>query len=334
MAGAVWLGMAGLAYVYLLAPNTPKLDKPAYLHIPTGSSYEDVMRIMREERLLRSEHTFSVTATLIGYPLAVEPGRYRVESGMSNLKLLFKLRNGLQEPVKLIFTSTRTKEQLAQRLDKQIEPTESELIAAMNDSTLAAEIGVSTETMMTLFIPNTYEVYWNTDAPTLIRKMKAEWDRFWNEKRRAKADSLGLTPTEVTVLASIVEAETYRDDERSRVAGLYLNRLRSGWLLQADPTLIFACKDFSIRRVLKKHKEIDSPYNTYMYPGLPPGPINCPSVASIDAALNPESHDYFFMVARPDFAGYHNFYGEDQYRQHVNAGNRYRRKLDQMNIKN
>jgi UPF0755 protein len=253
---------------------------------------------------------------------------------MSNLKLLFRLRNGLQEPVNLTFTTTRTLERLSEKLARQLEPTAEEFNTAFQDTALLAELGLSRETLMTQFIPNTYSMYWNTSASNVVRRMKTEWERFWTVERRRRADSLRLTPTEVSILASIVEAETSREDERARVAGLYLNRLRSGWLLQADPTLIFAWQDFSIRRVLKKHKEIDSPYNTYLYPGLPPGPINCPSIASIDAVLQPEQHDYFFMVARPDFSGYHNFYGENQYRQHVNAGNRYRRKLDQLNIRN
>ena len=331
---AFCLSFAGIGFVYLLAPNVRQLDRPTYLYIPTDATYEQVLDSLRLHQYLKSPHTFSVVSMLVGYPLSVQAGRYRLESGMSNLKLLFKLRNGLQEPVNLTFTATRTASRLAEKLARQLEPTAEEFEKAFADTNLLAELGLTRETLMTNFIPNTYSIYWNTPATEVLRRMKLEWNRFWTAERLRQADSLKLTPIEISILASIVEAETSRDDERARIAGLYLNRLRNGWLLQADPTLIFAWQDFGIRRVLKKHKEIDSPYNTYMYPGLPPGPINCPSIASIEAVLQPESHNYFFMVARPDFDGYHNFYGEDQYRQHVNAGNRYRRKLDQLNIRN
>jgi UPF0755 protein len=196
---------------------------------------------------------------------------------------------------------------LAGRIGDQIEADSSSIVAYLTDVTNLSHLGFNAKTIPALFLPNTYEFYWNTDAEKFVEKMKGEYDKYWNEERRNKARAIGLSPVQVSILASIVDKETNKTDEMPRIAGVYLNRLRSGWLLQADPTLVFAVGDFEMKRVLNIHKEVESPYNTYKYTGLPPGPICIPSLQSINAVLNAEKHKYYYFCAKEDFSGYHNF---------------------------
>lgn len=234
-------------------------------------------------------------------------GRYLITKSTSYNVLINRLRSGDQDAVRVTFNSTRTPEELAARVSQQMMVDSAELAQVLRNKEVAQHYGFTSADFKSMFIPNTYEFWWTTDANAFLERMATEYKRFWNDDRLAKAAQLKLSSAEVTTLASIVHAETAKRDEAPMVAGLYLNRLRIGMPLQADPTLIYAHNDFTIRRVLDYHKEIDSPYNTYRYKGLPPGPINFPDITYIDAVLNSTKHDYLYMCAKADFSGYHHF---------------------------
>ena len=286
----------------------PNVRKSLYdLYIPTGSDYNDVINILLKDSVLIKNKSFQWLAQKKNYQNHVYPGRYIIDSSMSNNAIINKLRSGHQDPVKLIFNSIRTREQLAGKISKQIETDSISLINLFYNDSIVSGFGLKQETFTCIFLPNTYEFWWNTSANGFVNRMYKEYVRFWNEDRKEKAERLNLTPEEVTTLASIVDEETLFNDEMPKVAGVYINRLRKRMYLQADPTLKFALGDFTIQRVLNVHKQIDSPYNTYKRYGLPPGPISIPSIAAIDAVLNYENHSYLYFCAKPDFSGYHNF---------------------------
>ncbi|MEJ5267135.1 MAG: endolytic transglycosylase MltG, partial [Bacteroidales bacterium] len=285
-----------------------KLDKSKeFLYIPTGSDFEDVCRILKENNFVDDINSFRFVAEKKKYINSVKAGRYELYDGMSNNELVNLLRSGKQTPVNLSFISLRSFELLAGKLALYIEADSAVIAEYLNNPQTAEKYGFNLQTFMAMFIPNTYQVYWTITPEKLIERLYEEYQKFWNDERKRKASKIGFTPVEVSVLASIVEAETQKNEEKARVAGVYINRLNKGMLLQADPTVIFAVGDFSIRRVLNRHLEIDSPYNTYKYPGLPPGPINIPSISSIDAVLNYEKHNYLYFCAKADFSGYHEF---------------------------
>lgn len=292
-------------YKGFFAPNVTA--EAEYLYIYTHWDFEDVMTSIGELRAVKDTASFRWAANRMEYPSRVKPGRYRLEPDMDNRTLINRLGGGFQEPIRLRFENVRLKENLAAILANQLEPDSIAFINLLNDDSVAAAYGFETENFFSMFIPNTYEFYWNTSAERFVERMHGEYQKFWTEARRQKAAELNLTLQEVSVLASIVKGEALHTDEMPVIAGLYINRLRKGMLLQADPTVIFANQDFTIRRVLYRHLRTDSPYNTYLYRGLPPGPIMMPSVASVDAVLNYKQHDYLYMVAKDDFSGYHNF---------------------------
>lgn len=335
--GAAVLGAAliigGLvAYRYytgFFKPNTGNEDQ--YLYIRTGSSFEEVMASISADGLVTDTATFRWAAEQMDYPRRVKAGKYRFSSRTNNRALINMLGGGFQEPVRIRFDNIRLKENFAALLEEQLEPDSLAFINLLNDPDYAASFGFTTENFFSLFIPNTYEFYWNTTAEDFVERMHKEYEKFWTESRRTKAAQLDMTPQEVSILASIVKGEALHVDEMPRIAGLYINRLRRGILLQADPTVIFANNDFSIRRVLYKHLRFDSPYNTYIYRGLPPGPIMMPSIASIDAVLDYESHDYLYMCAKDDFSGYHNF-AVTLAEHNVNA-RKFQQALNERNIK-
>lgn len=281
--------------------------KDSYLYIPTGSNFNDVIDILKEDSLVKNIDSFIWLAKRKNYQNHVYAGRYRIDSATNNNDLINKLRSGHQDPVKVIFNSVRTREQLAGKIASQIEADSMSLVDCFYNDSIIEAFGLAQETITCIFLPNTYEFWWNSSAKTFMNKMYSEYKRFWNETRLQKANKLNLTQEEVVTLASIVDEETLYNNEMPKVAGLYINRLRKRMHLQADPTLKFALGDFTIKRVLNKHKEINSPYNTYKRYGLPPGPIAIPSIAAIDAVLNYEKHKYLYMCAKPDFSGYHNF---------------------------
>lgn len=323
-------GALALYFIFLNPNVSPvKREKP-FVFIATGSTPEDIFVELDSSVIFNSKFSFRMAAKLMRYPTTIYPGRYKIHSGMNNLELLKMLRSGRQSLVDLVFNSLRTKEQFAERIGEQIEVRGDSLLYLMRDAEFLSAYNVDTNTVLTLFIPNTYEFFWNTSGAQFFKRMKTEYDKFWKEGRRQKASQLGLTPAEVTVLASIVEQETQRADERPVIAGVYLNRLNKNWNLEADPTLVFALGDFSIKRVLSEYKKIDSPYNTYKYSGLPPGPICIPSIISIDAVLNRFPHNYMYFCARDDFSGYHAFAAT--YAQHQVNARRFHKALNQRGI--
>jgi UPF0755 protein len=319
-------------YNAVLKPNIwIKSKEAATLYIPTGSTFDDLKTLLYERGIIINRFSFEWLAKRKKLSDNIHPGKYQLSDGMSNDELINLLRSGKQTPVKLIFNNIRTKANFAQKVAPDIEPDSSGIMNLLNDSSYLSIFGFSTETILTMFLPNTYEVYWNISGKELMDRMYTEYNKFWNTDRRQKAELIGLSPVEVSILASIVEKETNKNDEKARIAGVYLNRMNKNWMLQADPTIVFAWGDFEMKRVLNIHKEIESPYNTYTNYGLPPGPICIPSISSIDAVLNKEDHNYMFFCAKEDFSGYHVF-AASHAEHNINA-NRYRRALDEMNIK-
>lgn len=325
-------GIAGyVGYQIIYTPNVwTEDDSDNFLFIGNEDSYEDVKIQLYSKGYIIHRNNFELLAEYKKYPENIKPGRYEIKKGMSNNDLINILRSGNQEPVKLLFNNIRLKEDLAEKIAHQIDVDQDEFLKLLNDSSYVKKLGFEPETIKSMFIPNTYFVYLNTQTEEFINRMKYEYDQFWNEERKQKALQLDLSPVEVSILASIIEKETQKNDEKATIAGVYLNRLESGWRLQADPTLIYALGDFNIKRVLNTYKEIDSPYNTYKYTGLPPGPICIPSISSINAVLNAEDHSYFFFCAKADYSGYHNFAKTSK--QHINNANAYREFLNKEKI--
>jgi len=294
-------------YNKIYKPNTVK---EGYLYIHTNSNFNDLENSIRP--FLKRVQPFIWVANRKNYPNTIKPGKYAIKKGMSNNQLVNLLRSGKQTTVKLSFNNQDTFEKLAGRISEQIEADSISLIEIFNDPIFISESGFNKKTAIGMYIPNTYEFYWNTSAKLFRSKMQKEFNNFWNSNRLAKAKKLNLTKTEVITLASIVQKETSTISERPMVAKLYINRLKDNWPLQADPTVIYALKeklgsDTIIKRVLNKDLKIDSPYNTYKKNGLPPGPIAMPDISSIEAVLNPASHDYYYMCASVTKIGTHEF---------------------------
>ena len=275
--------------------------------IPTGSSYEQVLDTLYSKLNITNQKAFTWLAARKHYPALIKPGRYVIDRGLSYNGLINLLRSGKQTPVRITFNNVRTLNDIAGRIGRQIEADSSQIMGFLSDSTHYKDDGFTKENVISLFIPDTYEFYWNTNSKGLYTRMLKEYRLFWNDKRLSKAKEKGLSPSEVTILASIIDDEVVKYEEKPRIAGVYLNRLKRGMPLQACPTIKFAINDFTITRVLKKYLIVDSPYNTYIHSGFPPGPIGCASVEGIDAVLNAEKHDYIFFAAKSDFSGYHNF---------------------------
>lgn len=320
-------------YVYQMVYTDNVLvgaEEPVYLKIPRGATFESVSDSLFQNQWVNDMVSFSFLAKLMDYQENVRPGRYEISPNMNNRELIRSLRSGRQSPLNITFNNIRTKEDLAQKITRGLEIQEEDIFALLTDSAYIDKFGFNDETIMGMFIPNTYEVYWNISAVELFDRMHTEYQRFWSDGRKAKAEALGMDPSEVSVLASIVQAETVKPDERAKVAGVYINRLQINMPLQADPTLVFALGDFSIKRVLNVHKEIDSPYNTYKNLGLPPGPINLPEISAIDAVLDYQSHNYLYFCAKEDFSGYHAF--ATNLRDHLNNARRYSNALNAAGI--
>jgi len=303
-------GFAWLVYNALFAPNTRMEEEVAYVYIPTHASFDEVCEQL--DTLLINMGTFQAVARQKKYPGNIKPGKYAIEKGMSNNDIINSLRSR-NLPVQVSFNNQESLPELAGRVASQLEADSISLVQALTDPGYLEEYGLESRSGIALFIPNTYEFFWNTSATEFRDRMLREYDRFWNATRRKQADSLGLSPLQVITLASVVQKETAKVRERPRVAGLYLNRLKKNMPLQADPTVIYAIKEQSgnfdtiIKRVLFKDLELDSPYNTYKYTGLPPGPITMPDISSIDAVLQAEKHDYYYMVADVENFGFHMF---------------------------
>lgn len=296
-------------YEAIFSPNVPDKLADPYLYLEKGADLDDVLAALSEKDMLLDESSFLWVANRMNYKDAkVRSGRYKIEEGWSNRSLVGHLRGGKQATVKVVLNNERLLTEVAGKAARFIQADSAGILRLFNDKKYLSEKGYNQQTLMSLFIPNTYDFYWGTEPDDFIERMKKEHSKFWKKDGRLKkAEALNMSKEEVYTLASIVERETNKNDEKQRIAGVYLNRLRQGILLQADPTVVFANQDFGIRRVLNKHTAIDSPYNTYKYAGLPPGPISMASIASIDAVLNAEKHEYIFFCAKPGESGYHAF---------------------------
>lgn len=328
---AILLTVAGfIVYKNLfVAAVHPKTENQVLL-IPTGSTYDQVVDTIEANLFVENMRLLDWVARKKRFPDLIRPGRYEITGDLSYNSLVNLLRSGRQAPVNITFNNVRTLNQIAGKIGKYIEADSSQIIAFLSDESNYISDGFNRETVISLFIPDTYEVYWNTDASELYSRMLKEYKRFWNEKRMTKSEYLGLKPVEVAILASIIDDEVVKADEKPRIAGVYLNRLKRGIPLQACPTIKFALNDFTITRVLYKHLEFESPYNTYKHNGFPPGPIGCPSVEGIDAVLNAEKHDYIFFAAKADFSGYHNF--SRTLSEHNRYAAMYQKELDKRKI--
>jgi UPF0755 protein len=266
-----------------------------------------VVALLDSNHLIKNRNDFEWAAVKKKLPDNVHPGCYRIKSDMSNNELINMLRAGLQEPVSVIINNARTTNELVEKISTQIEADENVLLKLLNDDTYLQQYGFNSQTILGMFLPNTYEFWWNTDALGFIKRMNKEYDKFWNYIRTGKAEEMNFSPNQVITLASIIINETNKVDEYRRIAGVYINRLNKGIRLQADPTVKYALGDFERQRILKADTYVESPYNTYLHNGLPPGPIAIPSIKAIDAVLEYEKHDYVYFCAKEDFSGYHNF---------------------------
>ncbi|MFV0584655.1 MAG: endolytic transglycosylase MltG [Parabacteroides gordonii] len=323
-------GVGVWGYRLAWAPNFMP-QETVYIYIGKDKSFTDLCRQLQDSADCSRIGSFKQLAGMLKYQANIRTGRYAVSPGMSNLQLLNDLRRGHQVATRLTFNNIRFKEDLAERLDEQLMLDKDELLSLLNDSAYCDSLGFTTETITSLFIPNTYEVYWNIPADKLMQRMKREYIAFWTDVRLEKAKAIGLTPAEVATLASIVEEETAASDEYPIVAGLYLNRLHRGIPLQADPTVKFAVGDFTLQRILFEHLEVDSPYNTYKHAGLPPGPLRIPTIKGMDSVLNYMKHNYLYMCAKEDFSGRHNFAAT--LAEHNRNANRYRAELNRRKIR-
>ncbi len=284
------------------------LDKPdLVITIEKGETFSELRARLYDAEVVQEAVSFSFVAKVLDYQEAVKPGVYLLKSGMSNLDAVRMLRAGAQVPVNVTFNNVRLKNELAEKITANTGIKPSDFEALLSDEAFLEQYNLNADNSMTVFLPNTYEVYWTITAEELFDKMYKAHQSFWTAERKQKAEALNLNPVQVSILASIVQAETIMSDERAKVAGLYLNRLGKDMYLQADPTVKYALGDFAIQRILTKDTRVKSPYNTYINRGLPPGPINLPSLASINSVLNYEKHDYLYMCAREDFSGYHSF---------------------------
>lgn len=321
--------MAAFGYYYVFYPNTSVKDD-GILYVENHQRASDVLDSLRSKGYIRNTSSLLLVAKLKKYTSAVKSGRYRIREGMSNNELINMLRSGNQSPVRFTFNNIRTLEELAESASHQLNFSAEDLLNLLNDTNKVAELGFTSATIIAMFVPNTYEMYWNISAEDFLKRMCKEYHQFWNETRLKKAEEIDLTPLEVITLASIIEEETVKREEYPVIAGVYLNRLKKGMKLDACPTLKFALGDFTINRILDRYLEIDSPYNTYKYAGLPPGPIRVASCQVIDGVLNHQRHDYLYFCAKSDFSGYHHF--SRTLRQHNAYAKEYHRELNRRKI--
>lgn len=321
-------------YQVVFTPNflTKEKAEARWLYIPNGATFPQVMDSIDAKGLADNPVSFAFLAKLLGYQEKPLPGAYLIPVNSSNKTVLGMLKGGRQTPIRLTFNNLRVKGQLLELLDKKLTLNRLDLEAILqNPDSTRALFGMDTSQVVSLFIPNTYEVYWNASARTVLKKLYKGYQAFWTEKRLAQAKAEGLSPFQVSILASITEAETKKADEMPTVAGVYKNRFRLGMKLQADPTVIFAKGDYSIKRVAGSLLFYDSPYNTYQYAGLPPGPIGIPSSAALQAVLEPTQHQYLYFCAKEDFSGYHNFAVD--YASHMQNAAKYQQALNRAGIK-
>lgn len=329
--------IVGIVYYYFFASFTGK-SSTSYVYIDTDDNIDSVYAKVQAVGRKHCFHAFKALVRHSSYSEHIRTGRYAIHSGDGTLAVFRRIKNGMQEPVSLTIPSVRTVGDLAAAISSKMMIDEQQLYDSLTDEQFCERYGYDTATVVCAFIPNTYDIYWNASASKLMDRMKKESDKFWNSSRRDKAAAMGLTPVQVMTLASIVDEETANNAEKPMIAGMYYNRYKfrdaeypQGMPLQADPTIKFAWKRFDLKRIYNKLLYINSPYNTYKNPGLPPGPIRIPSVAGIDAVLNYVHHDYLYMCAKEDFSGTHNF--ARTYSEHLANAARYSKALNERGIK-
>lgn len=319
----------GTIYYFLFAPQFHP-QKTTYIYIDRDDTIDSIYNKVKNQGHPTSFKGFLWMAKYRDYPRNIHTGRYAIQPGENVYHVFSRLYRGYQDPINLTIGSVRTLDRLARSIGKQLMIDSAEVAKVMNDSLFQHKLGYNKETIPCLFIPETYQVYWDMSVTDLFERMQKEHQKFWNQERLNKATAIGMTPTEVCTLASIVEEETNNNPEKPMVAGLYINRLHSDMPLQADPTIKFALQDFGLRRITNAHLSVDSPYNTYRNLGLPPGPIRIPSPIGLDAVLNYVKHDFIYMCAKEDFSGTHNF--ASNYADHMKNARKYWNALNERKI--
>jgi UPF0755 protein len=311
----------------ILGPTTTAPEKK-YFYIKTGENFTTVKEGLLEAKIVQSRFWLTQVADKLNYTKAVKAGRYEIKNGMSLFSLIRMLRSGNQSPVNLVINKIRVKEDLAQKIAANFECDSLSVISFLNNADSIKKYNVDSNTLMTAVIPNTYSILWNTTPAKIFKKLYNDQEKFWNSDRKKKAAALNMTPKQVYTMASIVEEETNKEDDKGKIASVYINRIETGMKLEADPTVKFAMKDFGLKRILHGHLAYPSPYNTYQQTGLPPGPICTPSSKTIDAVLNAPQTNYIFFVAKPDFRGYSNFAAT--YTEHLVYAKAYQNALDSL----
>ncbi|XLS30958.1 endolytic transglycosylase MltG [Flavobacteriaceae bacterium M23B6Z8] len=332
IAGAAAFYLYPLVSLYATGKEKTRIDQDMTYFISSGTTLDALADDLKEKGIIQKVAPFKKYALRRNLKDAtVEPGKYELKAQMSIEELVTGFRKGYGEKeVRITFNNARTSDELAEKIADNLEIDKDELAATLKDPEVAKKYGFTTDAFNVMFIPDTYNVYWDITTDELLDRMFKEYNKFWTEERLQKAKNMGLSPIEVSILASIVTCETVKSDESPVIAGVYVNRLNRGMPLEADPTLVWILGDFTIKRVLNKDKELDSPYNTYKYAGLPPGPIYVPSATYIDAVLNYQKHNYIFFCAKEDFSGYSNF--AETYKQHLVNARKYQRALNEQKV--
>ena len=309
-----------------LGPATAFSDDNYYLYIRDGMSYGEVLELLEKDTVVKSPNFFNFVANRLDYPANVRAGKYEIRKDMSLVGIVRMLRNGRQVPVKIVITKFRTPEGLAEAVGKKLECDSAAVAGFIHNNDSLREFGVDSNTFLAIVLPNTYTYFWNTTPGGMFRKMYAFYKSWWTPARIQAAQARGLTPVTATILASIVEEETNAQGDKGKIASVYLNRISKGIRLSADPTIKYAMRDFELKRIYDKYLKTESPYNTYIHEGLPPGPICTPSEATLNAVLSSPATDYLYFVAKPDFSGYSNFAAT--YKEHLEFAKAYRDALD------
>ena len=323
----IYIMVAGINYFGYSVLD--RVQKDGFVNIPTNSTVVEVSAVLVDNGFIKDSSDYQTYARMMRKE-TVYPGRYKLAEGMSFKDIIIPIATGTQTPTKITFTPTYNLGSIANKISTQIEADSTSIMTALRNDSIQKIYNMTDESITMMLIPNTYEVYWNTTAEQFFARMHKEYNKFW-EPREAKLKELGMTRLEVMTIASIVFGETQYTPEMPTVAGVYVNRIKDGIKLQADPTIVYAHQDFTMRRVLRKHLTIDSPYNTYKYEGLPPGPINVPSISAIDAVLNYKKHKYLFFCASERLDGTHNF--AISYNTHLRNARLYTKKLNELGIK-
>ncbi|MDB5115282.1 MAG: putative aminodeoxychorismate lyase [Mucilaginibacter sp.] len=328
----LFIGLGGTLLFYYLRYFGPNVTgKKEYLYIHTGEGFDSVYKTIRDEGIVKDTTTFAWAAHNMKYVNRVKPGKYRLHEGMSNRALIRMLQLGEQEQVELSFHVFRTKEQFAAFVSTKLEVDSNTILHYLDSAQFVQQYGLNTDNAFVIFMPDSYKFYWNVSPEKFFKRMYGHYETFWTPERKQQAAALNLSQAQVSILASIVDAEAVYDDEMPTIAGLYLNRLKKGMKLEADPTVIFAVHDFTIHRVLNKYLVVNSPYNTYQHTGLPPGPIMMPSVNAVKSVLNYQKSDYLYMVAKDDFSNRHNF--ATNMADHLINAHKFQKALNERNIK-